>query len=248
MSTRAPLQPERLSVAAPWTSITVLDEVDSTNLAVAGQPPGTVIVAEHQRAGRGRLNRSWVTPPRAGLLFSAILRPSAPPSTWAWLPLLTGLALTDVIAGAVLKWPNDAQLGPQRRKIAGILAQATGEDVIIGVGLNVSTTAEELPVDTATSLAIEGHEVDRSELLGQLLSVLGARYLAWEAAGGAGPLADYRERCATIGQAVRVHGVDGSSLDGSAVGVDENGRLIIEVDGVEHPIAAGDVEHLRPVT
>ncbi len=115
MTSRPPLDPSRLPARPPWTRITILDEVDSTNTAAAGRPPGTVVVAENQVAGRGRLDRSWVTPRGAGLTFSVVLRPSTPTSSWGWLPLLAGLALTDAIDGAALKWPNDLLLGPGLR-------------------------------------------------------------------------------------------------------------------------------------
>jgi BirA family transcriptional regulator, biotin operon repressor / biotin---[acetyl-CoA-carboxylase] ligase len=248
MTSRPPLDPSRLPARPPWTSVTVLDEVDSTNLAAVGRPPGSVLVAEKQVAGRGRLDRSWVSPPGAGLTFSVVLRPSAATSTWGWLPLLAGLALTDVIEGAALKWPNDLLLGPQSRKAAGILAQASGPDVIVGIGLNVSTAREELPVDSATSLALEGRVHDRTELLDSILTALGRRFDEWQAADGSGPIEDYRARCATLGQDVRVHGVDGTTLIGRATDVDAAGRLLVDVAGVEHAVAAGDVEHVRGVT
>jgi BirA family biotin operon repressor/biotin-[acetyl-CoA-carboxylase] ligase len=250
MTTRPPLDQNRLQPLAPWTRIVVADELDSTNSAIADEPTGTVLVAEHQVAGRGRLDRSWVAPPRAGLTFSVIVAPTAPTSSWGWLPLLTGLALTDAIDGAVLKWPNDVLIGPRRAKIAGILAQSTGDRVIIGVGLNVSTTRAELPVDTASSIELEfeGPGRDRTELLAQLLETLGRRYQQWDESGGRGPLADYRAQCVTIGQPVRVHGVDGSTLDGVAIDVDDTGRLVVEADGGRHLVAAGDVEHVRPAT
>ena len=248
MTTRPPLDQSRLHALAPWTRIVVADELDSTNSAIADEPTGTVLIAEHQVAGRGRLDRSWVAPPRAGLTFSVIVAPSGPTSTWGWLPLLTGLALTDAIDGAVLKWPNDVLLGPRRAKIAGILAHSTGDRVIVGVGLNVSTTRAELPIEAASSLELEGQVRDRTELLAQLLQALGTRYQQWDAAGGRGPLADYRARCVTVGEAVRVHGVDGSTLLGNAVDVDATGRLVVEADGGRQLVAAGDVEHVRPAT
>ena len=119
-----------------------------------------MVVAEHQTAGRGRLDRSWETPPRAALTFSVLLRPSVGPEQWPWLPLLTGYAvgtaLRDAGFDAGVKWPNDVLIGDL--KVAGILVERvdtpTGPAAVLGVGLNVSTTAEELPVPTATSLAL----------------------------------------------------------------------------------------------
>jgi BirA family biotin operon repressor/biotin-[acetyl-CoA-carboxylase] ligase len=248
MTTRPPLDQRQIAFGPPWTSITVEEELESTNSAILGRVPGTVLVAEHQLSGRGRLDRAWVAPARAGLTFSVLLRPSAPTSTWGWLPLLAGLALTDAVPGAVLKWPNDLLLGPDRRKVAGILAQGSGDAIVIGIGLNVSTTRAELPLESATSLELEGGSTDRTGLLAAILSALGTRYLAWEEADGVGPAEEYRARCASIGQPVRVHQVGGSVLEGLATGVDETGRLVVSVDGTDQLIAAGDVEHVRSVT
>lgn len=244
MTTRPPLDPERLAPHPPWTSIAIEDELPSTNAALMGGRTGAVLIAESQLAGRGRLDRSWVTPPRAGLTFSVCLAPRQPPSAWSWLPLITGLALTDVIAASTLKWPNDLLLGG--RKVAGILAQASGTSVVIGIGLNVSTRRDELPVDTATSLELEGQHRDRTELLSDILRALGARYLAWDGAAEL-PMDDYRDRCATIGQDVRLHELDGTVRDGRAVDVDELGRLVVVIDGAAEHITAGDIEHVRPV-
>src|SRR5688572_3072503 len=133
----------------------------STNaelMRAAGEdaPEGTVLVAEHQVAGRGRLDRIWTSPPRAGITVSFLLRPDVPAARKGWLPLLTGVALAEAVAEvtgvlASLKWPNDL-LAADGRKLAGILAESTGRAVVVGVGLNVSTTTAELP-DTGTSLA-----------------------------------------------------------------------------------------------
>ncbi len=171
-----------------WARIEVVDEVESTNarlLADAGAPDRSVLVAEVQTAGRGRLDRTWLSPPRAGLTFSVLVRPAAPIATWGWLPLLTGVAVHDAVPGVLLKWPNDVLCGRDERKLAGILAQTSGEAVVLGVGLNVSTTAEELPVDTATSLALCGSsELDRTELLVAVLDRLDRRLAQWADVGG----------------------------------------------------------------
>ena len=175
--------------------------------ALAGEPPGLALAAEHQTAGRGRLDRVWVTPPRTSLTVSLLVRPDGvPPGRWPWLPLLTGLAVVDAVAATTglrpsLKWPNDVLLevaaGRGRSgKAAGILLERVeapgGPLAVVGVGLNVSTTAEELPVPAATSLVLAGAgDVDRSALLAALLTAFSARYDAWRAAAGAGPLAGY---------------------------------------------------------
>src|SRR6185503_16592454 len=143
----------------------VVAETGSTNADLAevarrGGPEGVVLVAEAQTRGRGRLDRTWTSPPRAGLLFSVLLRPPGPPPRRTWIPLLAGLAVQEAVArlGAVetrLKWPNDLLLGDDLGKAGGILAQATGDAVVVGVGLNVTTRRAELP-EGAVSLLTEG--------------------------------------------------------------------------------------------
>jgi BirA family biotin operon repressor/biotin-[acetyl-CoA-carboxylase] ligase len=259
---RAPLDVPALSAGLdpPWVRLSVVDETTSTNadlLGVAeGTPEGTVLVAEHQTAGRGRLDRAWTSPPRSGLTFSVLVRPGTPPTTWGWLPLLSGVAVCDAVGAAgleaMLKWPNDLLLGAEQRKGAGILVQVAGEAAVIGIGLNVSTTADELPVPTAASLATEGREVERSALLATMLTELGHQYLRWRDAGGnadaCGLAADYRERCATLGQNVTVTTAGGATLRGLATDIDAEGRLRVTAEGREHVVAAGDVEHIRAGT
>ena len=259
---RAPLDAATLQAGLepPWTQLTVVDETASTNadlLAQAGTAAdGVVLVAEHQSAGRGRLERSWTSPPRSGLTFSALVRPGSPLATWGWLPLLAGVAVCDAVTAsgvkAALKWPNDLLVGGEQRKAAGILVQVANEAAVIGIGLNVSTTAEELPVPTAASLATEGAAVDRTALLASILAELGRQYARWQASRGdawaCGLAADYHDRCATLGQDVSVTTADGGSFSGVASGIDAEGRLRITADGAEHVVAAGDIEHIRPAT
>jgi len=221
----------------------------STNAVVAtraraGERPGLVVVAEQQSAGRGRLDRTWTSPPRAGLTFSVLLSPEDRP----WVTLHAGsavaLALQDVAdLDAVLKWPNDVLIGG--RKIAGLLAEASGDGlVVLGVGLNVTTRAAELPHDGATSARLAGAATtDRATLLKAVLRRL--RALATSAPEGAvdGARSTYRGLCSTIGQQVRLELPGGRFVQGTADGVDDGGRLV--VDGV--PYAAGDVVHLLGV-
>jgi BirA family biotin operon repressor/biotin-[acetyl-CoA-carboxylase] ligase len=248
--------------------IEVVERTGSTNAdlmaaARAGAPDRTVLVAEHQDAGRGRLDRRWTSPPRAGLTFSVLLRPaSVPPSRWGWLPLLAGLSLArtvrEVGADAVLKWPNDLLVGPARAKCAGLLAEAaSGPDpaVVLGIGLNVRTTRDELPEGVlATSLLAEGVDVDRGVLLVALLRRLFADEAAWRRAGGdpaAGGLLDgYRAACATLGSRVRIEQPGGRQAECTALDVDTDGRLVVQDPGAPagatRTVAAGDVVHLRP--
>ena len=153
---RPPIDVEALHRALDdrWARIVVVDEDESTNTSLlqdVSPPDRAVLVAEHQTSGRGRLARTWSSPPRAGLTFSVVVRPDVPIRTWGWLPLLTGVAVREALAETTgcelaLKWPNDVLHAPSERKLAGILAQTSGEAVVIGIGLNVTTTEDELPV------------------------------------------------------------------------------------------------------
>jgi BirA family biotin operon repressor/biotin-[acetyl-CoA-carboxylase] ligase len=238
--------------------IEVEDELESTNAALAADrdaPAGAVLVAEHQTAGRGRLARTWTSPPRAGLTFSVLLRPRVPPSRWAWLPLLTGVALQAAVeqttgVRTVLKWPNDLLAAAGERKLAGILATGSGETVVVGVGLNVTTSAAELPVATGTSLALCGaRTTDRSVLLAAVLRRLDHELTRWEAGAGdaaaSGLAGAYKTVCVTIGRQVRATGVDGVVTSGRAVELDADGRLVLVSATGRVTLSAGDVEHLR---
>jgi BirA family transcriptional regulator, biotin operon repressor / biotin---[acetyl-CoA-carboxylase] ligase len=248
-----------------WRTVEVTEVTGSTNAdllarADAGEPEGAVLVAEEQNAGRGRLGRTWAAPPRAALTFSVLLRPATVPrARLGWLPLLAGVAVAAAVrtVAAVdtqLKWPNDVLAGPG--KLAGILAEASGDAVVIGIGVNVSTGPAELPPPgpgalPATSLAIEGATtVDRAALLAGILAGLERRYRAWSAASGdperSGLRAEYTSSCGTLGRRVRVELPGGRVLDGQAARVDADGRLLVSVpSGADLPVAAGDIVHLR---
>ena len=257
-----PLDPARL---APL-GVEVLPATPSTNAvvaerALAGAPEGLVVVTEHQTAGRGRLDRGWETPAGSALTFSVLLRPQVPPQRWPWLPLLTGYAVAKTLRAAgyaaTLKWPNDVLLG--ERKVAGILVERvegpSGPAAVVGIGLNVLLTGEQLPVPTATSLLVEsGQEQpvpDRTDLLALLVQGLMEAYDAWQA-GEEGPATTHlRESwtrvCSTLGRDVDVAMPDGSTLSGRAAGIDEHGRLVVVPEGgPEVAVAAGDVVHVRP--
>jgi BirA family biotin operon repressor/biotin-[acetyl-CoA-carboxylase] ligase len=246
-----------------WTALEVVPEVGSTNaelVARAGRDPddggaleGVVLVAEHQVSGRGRLDRVWTSPPRAGLTVSVLLRPDVPAARRGWLPLLTGVALAEAVAEVTgvlpsLKWPNDL-LARDGRKLAGILAESTGTAVVVGVGLNVSTTAEELP-DTGTSLArVLGAPVDRGPVLLAFLRAVEKRYLSWTAALGdpvaSGLAQDYLAWSSTVGTEVTVSLPDGSTLEGTAQAIDWDGRLVVATSNGTVELATGDVRHVR---
>lgn len=250
-----------------WRDLAVTGVTGSTNAdllarAADGAPEGTVLVAEEQRAGRGRMGRAWVSPPRAALTFSVLLRPGAvPPARLGWLPLLTGVAVTSAVRAVTaidtrLKWPNDVLV--RDAKLGGILAEAAGGAVVVGIGLNVSTEPDEMPPPgpgpagplAATSLGAEGWaSPDRDLLLTALLGELEHWYLAWCRTGGdperCGLASEYTRRCATLGRQVRVELPGGHLVQGLAAGIDPAGRLLVRVPDGELPVAAGDVVHAR---
>lgn len=258
------LQRALVRPGALWTGVDVVPSLGSTNTELVarandGAPGGTVLVTEHQTAGRGRLGRSFSTPARAALTFSVLLRPTVPPHGYGWLPLLMGVAAVHGVrriaaVRAELKWPNDVLVGG--RKLAGILSEAAfgpaGPAVVIGIGLNVSQSREELPVDTATSLALSGAAcTDRDPLLRAVLRAFAERYTRWVEHDGdaerSGLAEEYRSCCATLGQRVRVHLPEDGLLEGTATGIDAGGQLRVRAeDGREHALSAGDVVHVRP--
>lgn len=255
---RPPLDRDRLRAALVgdfYTEVRVLAECASTNAdvlaaAAAGAPAGLLVAAERQTAGRGRLGRRWEVPAGAGLTFSLLVRPRLAGPARGLLPLLTGLAVAEAVTAAAgvpvcLKWPNDLLHAPSGGKLAGVLCESHGDAVAVGIGLNVDATPAELPVPTAASLTgVGAPTLDRTDLLAGLARAFAARYRAW--AAGADVLADYRAACATLGRPVRVH-TGGGVLAGTAVGVDDDGRLLVADDaGGLHPVSAGDAEHVRP--
>ncbi|MGK2875691.1 MAG: biotin--[acetyl-CoA-carboxylase] ligase [Nocardioides sp.] len=253
---RPSLDPVRLATDVAGWRVEVVESTPSTNAVVserarADEPAGLVVTTEHQYAGRGRLDRGWQMPPRAGLALSVLVRPSASttPAAWSWLPLLTGVAVAETVAAlgihSTVKWPNDVLVG--ELKICGILVERvqtpSGPAAVIGIGLNTSLAADELPVPSATSLSLQVGPVDRTQILLDLLDALGVQLRIW---------ADdleltqeiYRVHSATIGRRVEVQLPAGATLVGTATDVTADGRLIVHsVDGEEHTVAAGDVIH-----
>lgn len=248
-----------------WTSLDVVDATGSTNSDLAaraaggGLAEGTVLVAEEQTAGRGRLDRSWTAPPRSGIFLSVYLTPGGVPAErWGWLPLLTGVAAATGLAQSAgvdmaLKWPNDllVTIGGTERKTGGILAERAGEGVVIGIGLNVSLRTAELPAPHAGSLALAGAaSTDRETLLRAVLRSLEQWYGRWREANGdaaaSGLQAAYAAGCATLDRTVRAELPGDRSLVGEAVAIDGDGRLVLSTgDGLQEPVSAGDIVHLR---
>ncbi|MDQ0932236.1 biotin--[acetyl-CoA-carboxylase] ligase [Streptomyces turgidiscabies] len=250
-----------------WSGVEVVRSTGSTNadlvaLANAGKADeGLILLAEEQTAGRGRLDRQWTAPARSGLFFSVLLKPTqVPVARWGWLPLLTGVAVATGLSRAAgvdtsLKWPNDllVSVGGAERKAGGILAERAGADgVVIGIGINVTLREDELPVPTAGSLVLAGAvATDRDPLLRAVLRSLEQWFTRWRAAEGdpvlSGLQETYAAGCATLGRMVRAELPGERSVVGEAVAVDGDGRLVLATgEGVQEPVGAGDVVHLRP--
>jgi BirA family biotin operon repressor/biotin-[acetyl-CoA-carboxylase] ligase len=259
------LRAELIGTGLGWRKLEVVEQTGSTNAdllarAASGDDvAGAVLIAEHQTAGRGRHGRGWSATPRAQLTMSVGVSVVDVPTTgWGWLPLATGVAVVDTVtpllagtgAQAGLKWPNDVLAGPPDSpgKLAGILAEVAKPVVVIGLGLNVTQSADEIDGPGATSLLDLGVAApDRTQLAGVLLRELGRRIVAWRAARGAdwALAADYRARSLTIGNRVRAHLPGGKEVDGTASAIDDQGRLCLESGGQTVVVAAGDVVHLR---
>ncbi|MCW2630594.1 MAG: birA, biotin-(acetyl-CoA-carboxylase) ligase [Mycobacterium sp.] len=239
-----------------------MDETGSTNSdllarAAAGEDiDRVVLIAEHQTAGRGRMGRSWLAAARAQITLSVGVRPGdVPIHHWGWLPLTAGVAVVDTVAAEVgvhagVKWPNDVMVDDG--KLAGILSEVAAPDmfVVIGIGLNVTLSAEEAGDPVAVSLLDLGVAApDRDRLIRRLLFELGTRINNWRMAGGLDEklIADYRARSLTIGSEVRALLPSDREIVGAARGIDREGRLIVDSGGEMVPVSAGDIIHLRPV-
>lgn len=244
-----------------WTDIRVVAETGSTNedvlkQAADGAREGLVIAAESQTAGRGRQGRSWQSRPAAALTFSVLLRPrSVPQAARGWVPLLAGVAAATAlrqVAGvdARLKWPNDVLVGGG--KLAGILAEQSGDTIVVGIGINVLGRDQDLPTDTATSLERSGAgRTDRNDLLAAILLQIEHWYLRWAGTGtgnaaSCGLRQEYLSICATLGRLVRVQLPGDRVLAGTATDLDEAGRLLVRrATGEAVAVSAGDVIHVR---
>ncbi|CAB4340785.1 unannotated protein [freshwater metagenome] len=253
---RASLDSERIYSALKnsYWRVSVVDVTGSTHTDLVAQirngnsKHGDVLVSEFQSAGRGRLERSFIAPARSALLFSFHIKPHRPVDTWGWLPLLAGQALITTISKlctlsttATLKWPNDILIN--EKKVAGLLSEKVSDEaVVIGIGINVGMTKEELPTPLATSLSIEGcSQCDRSDFLSLYLKTFSEYLKRWEA-GEASLINEYAELSSTIGRAISITAPDGKTRQAHATGIDQSGALII--DGAEL-ITVGDVAHLR---
>ncbi|MET0735117.1 MAG: biotin--[acetyl-CoA-carboxylase] ligase [Microbacterium sp.] len=254
--------------AAVSPRVQFVDSTGSTNADVARHvadepdewPHLSVLLTTDQRAGRGRLDRTWTAPAGTALAVSTLVRVAGiPTAARGWIPLIAGAAMTRAIGGqltgsvhtAVLKWPNDVLV--DGRKICGILAEVVAGDpdaVVIGTGVNTRMPSTDLPVVTATSFESLGLEADEDRLLADYLTALDEQLRALAAAGGdaaaAGIVGEIEALCGTLGHEVAVSLPDGSRLAGVARRIDPDGRLVVaDALGIESAVSAGDVVHVR---
>lgn len=256
-----PLDGERINSALSnsYWRVSVVDITGSTQNDLAVQiregnsGDGTVLVAEFQSAGRGRMDRSFVAPPRSALLFSFFIKPLRDSADWGWLPLLAGQAVSAAIGSHCalsvdhipeLKWPNDILMNG--KKIAGILSERIdyqdGAGVIIGIGINVHLGEDELPVPTASALNLQGcGGCNRDELLIAVLQNFAEYFQRWESQD-AELVREYEASSATIGRQIRVDLPDGIARESTAVGVDKSGALVLATGEL---LTVGDVVHLN---
>jgi BirA family biotin operon repressor/biotin-[acetyl-CoA-carboxylase] ligase len=252
---RAPLDRKRISseISQYWrvsvvevTGSTQDDLYQKVTTEVAKNSHNkTLIAAEYQSAGRGRLDRTFEAAPSSALMFSLYVAPKVEKEEWSFLTLLAGLSVQEALASldstiAIgVKWPNDLLIG--EKKCAGIIAQATDKGVVIGIGINVAMSVEELPVDTATSLSIAGFSnLDRNSILAAIINHFEINLQMWEL--GDSFIARYKEASVTIGKKVAVTIPAGEVIESEAVGISDTGSLLLS-NGIE--VTVGDVVHLR---
>jgi BirA family transcriptional regulator, biotin operon repressor / biotin---[acetyl-CoA-carboxylase] ligase len=265
---RLALDGRQLTACLTWPSgplarLSVVPETDSTNsdaLAAirsgARVPHFSAFVADFQRAGRGRSGRTWETPAGTSLTMSIVLRPEVARTAFVWVPMLAGLAVVRALAGlglrARLKWPNDVVLDSgdgedvpgwgTDRKVAGILCEVELDAVVVGIGVNVSQLASELPVPHATSLQVAGAtSLARGALMGRIVRELDAILLAWQRDPAMAHDLVARA-CATVGESIIVEIPGAAPLSGTAVGLSADGGLELRLeDGQIRTVLAGDV-------
>ncbi len=257
---------ERVSPRVEWR-----DAAGSTNEELAtlvAASPGawphlSVLVTDTQTAGRGRLGREWNAPAGTSMAASVFLDVVRGPRAidqqrWGWIPLVAGTAMTLALRGFVddpsrvsLKWPNDVLI--DNRKVCGILSELSPAGIVVGAGVNLGMAVHELPVETATSLAISGASTTNlDEVLAAYLTELAALVtgLAVTPSDSLEDLTNVvRAVCSTLGSTVRVDIPGKSGVSGRAVAIDDLGRLVVETSKNQPQlvVAAGDVTHVRVI-
>lgn len=219
------------------------DSCETTQrLLTADLPEGAVAVCDAQSAGRGRLGRTWQAPPGTSILCSVLLRPPSG-SDFPQLSLVGGLATAETVESATalaaqIKWPNDVMLN--RRKVAGVLAETTNGAIVLGIGLNVNQTRDELPGDSSVPAAslrtIDGVVRERAPLLAVLLAALERAYDSWREGGLAALYDGLGARDFLRGRKVTVE-----NRTGHGIAIDRSGRLEVELDGERRLLESGEV-------
>ena len=251
---RAVLDQSKISLAlvSDYWQVRVVQETTSTQDELKHELVSNreCVVAEFQSAGRGRLDRRFDSAPGIALLFSFYIEPRRPSQSHqatpiGWIPLLTGLAVARTLNAMTdsddyrIKWPNDVL--SESGKICGILCEQYSDGIIVGIGINVTGTPEELPVDTASSVFItSGIHVDRNDLLPKILRTFSELFSQWEE--GKDFRGGYRALCKTIGSEVVIRLPSNKEFRGRAIDVTANGGLVLESGDI---ISVGDVHHLR---
>ncbi|SIT88668.1 biotin--[acetyl-CoA-carboxylase] ligase [Microbacterium sp. RU33B] len=241
------------------TGSTNADLVAAASSAPAEWPHLSLLLTTDQRAGRGRLHRSWTAPPGTALAVSVLVRVERLPDfARGWIPLIAGAAMTRAVAAqvrgtghtAALKWPNDVLL--DGLKVCGILAEVVPghpDAVVVGAGVNTRMPRPDLPVETATSFHALGLEADEDRLLADYLTALDEQLVALAETHGdaaaAGVRGEIESLCATVGSDVVVSLPDGAALEGRALRIDPDGRLVVQAGPAETAVSAGDVVHVR---
>ena len=231
------------------TGSTNTDLVNAASINPSDFPHLSVLVAGSQTAGRGRIGRPWVSPAGKSLSISVLVRPRGwEPQDFGWLPLVAGVAMRDAVRAALpeklvqLKWPNDVLVNGN--KISGILSELLPEasGVVIGAGINLTLEKDELPIEAATSLLLEGSNISPDEFLSSYLTALAELLKDFQLVPGI-----VSSACSTISQSVRAIFPDGSDVTGVAVGIVDSGRLLIQEPGADQLLAvsAADIQHLR---
>ena len=234
------------ALESSYWRVSVVEEIDSTQnyLRTSNPKSGDLITAEYQSAGRGRLDRKFDAEKSSALLFSFYFEPENEVKNLGYLTLLVGASVTETLNEITnnnnfkCKWPNDVLFN--QKKVAGLLAEKTSSGVIVGVGINVSTSKEALPVAHATSIFLATDiQINRNELLAKILMNLQRDLQEWQS--GIDLTSKYRSLSATIGSQVRIALPDGSSVEAKAVDIDETGSLHLDNGQL---ITVGDVIHL----
>ncbi|MSY94048.1 MAG: biotin--[acetyl-CoA-carboxylase] ligase [Actinobacteria bacterium] len=246
-------QSELHAELSPYWRVSVVDVTGSTQVDLAESirahtaVDGDVLVANYQSAGKGRLDREFIAAPSSALLFSLYKKVMRPRDEWNFIALLTALSISEALVGLnnkvnlSIKWPNDILIN--EKKIAGLLCQADNDGVIVGVGLNVDMSKDELPVVTASSLYLENFlQLDRNEILKRILKAFEENFQKWSTHGSAPFVSKYEDLCSSLHRDIQIIWPAGDPAAAVATGISPLGELILN-DGTL--VNSADVLHLR---